>query len=186
MSTESVQSSAVTSFTPPRWLWSVWLVLGILTTAVGVWLVVSWEPRVALLLILLSVSLLFNGIAELAQAGARAKPIWGYLEGALFLLGGVLVLVYPRGSLWALAVALGAVLIVTGVFQAAASYAERGILVHWKLLTTLGVLTALAGVVAIAWPGITVLVLALVLGIRITLFGLLQIAAAFTLRDLTR
>jgi uncharacterized membrane protein HdeD (DUF308 family) len=173
-------------FEPPKWLWSVWLVLGVLTTAAGVWLLFSRGSRIMLLLILLSASLLFNGISELAQAGARRKPVWGYVEGGLFLLGGLLVLVYPRGSLFALAVALGVVLLVTGVFQAAASIAEREILVHWQLLTALGVLTALAGVVAIVWPGITVLVLALILGIRVTLFGLLQIAAALTLRNLSR
>jgi uncharacterized membrane protein HdeD (DUF308 family) len=40
-------------------------------------------------------------------------------------------------------------------------------------------------VLAIAWPGITVWVLALLVGIRLLIWGVIQLTIAFQLRSLT-
>lgn len=173
-------------YRPPKGLWVVWLILGIITAAIGIWLLFDREARIDFLAIFLAIGLLFNGIVELADAGSRSKPVWGYLLGALFLIGGLIVLVEPGTGLKALAVVTGIVLVTVGVFQTASSIAERHILVHWKLLLTLGILTLIAGVFALVFQGMAVRILALLLGIRVLLFGLLQVAAAFTMREITR
>jgi uncharacterized membrane protein HdeD (DUF308 family) len=41
------------------------------------------------------------------------------------------------------------------------------------------------GILAIAWPDITVWVLALLIGIRLLIFGVVQLAIAFGLRSLS-
>jgi len=45
------------------------------------------------------------------------------------------------------------------------------------------VLSLVVGVMALSWPGATVLVLAILLGIRMIIFGAVEIAFAMTLRE---
>lgn len=54
---------------------------------------------------------------------------------------------------------------------------------HWPRLVVTAVLDAVIGVLALAWPGVTVLVLALVLGLVLLLSGTVSIG--FGLRRLT-
>ena len=56
----------------------------------------------------------------------------------------------------------------------------------WTLLPAVVMLSVVAGVLALAWPGATVLVLAILLGIRTLFFGLAEIAFALTLRQFSR
>jgi uncharacterized membrane protein HdeD (DUF308 family) len=49
----------------------------------------------------------------------------------------------------------------------------------WGWLAAAGAFGVIVGVVAVAWPQATVLVLSLVLGAQITIFGLLLLVAAF-------
>jgi uncharacterized membrane protein HdeD (DUF308 family) len=63
--------------------------------------------------------------------------------------------------------------------------AERERIRHWVLLAVLGAAGIVVGVLAIAWPGITVWVLALLVGIRLLIWGVIQLTIAFQLRSLT-
>ncbi len=48
----------------------------------------------------------------------------------------------------------------------------------------MGIVSVLAGVVVLVYPGISLLVLAVVLGIWLIFFGAMQIAVAFRIRSL--
>jgi uncharacterized membrane protein HdeD (DUF308 family) len=181
----SPQAGEAVGSRPSPNLWIPWLVFGVLTTGVGIWLLFSREARWATLAILLAVALLLNGLSELAWAGSRTKPWVGYVVGGLYLLGGLVVIAQPGDSLEALAILFGIVLIATGVVQAAAALIERQSVEHWVWWFVLGVITVVGGVVAIVWPGIAVGILAVIIGIRVLLFGLVQIAASLALRSLT-
>ena len=54
------------------------------------------------------------------------------------------------------------------------------------LLAVLGAVGIVVGILAIVWPGITVWVLALLIGIRLLIWGVLQLAIAFQMRSLTQ
>ncbi len=164
--------------------WILWLVMGILSIGVGVWLLFSPNVAIATLAILLAIALFMNGLSELVTAGGRHHPWFGYLVGALFLIAGVIVLLRPGKSLWFLAVFVGASLLVTGAIQIVMAIADREHERHWVLLALLGVLGVVAGVLAIAWPGITILVLALLVGIRLIIWGVVQLAIAARLKQL--
>jgi len=87
-----------------------------------------------------------------------ASSWWLFLAlGVLWILFGMFVLSYNVGSLLALAVFAGVTFLMTGVTQVlGASRVES-----WQWLYLLGgVLSILAGIVAFAWPGRTLLVLA--------------------------
>lgn len=164
--------------------WLLWLVMGILSIGVGVWLLFSPGVAIATLAILLAIALFMNGLSELITAGGRHHPWFGYLLGALFLVAGVIVLIRPGKSLWFLAVFVGASLLITGAIQVVMAIADREHERHWVLLVVVGLLGIAAGVLAVVWPGITILVLALLVGIRLIMWGVLQLIIASQLKTL--
>jgi uncharacterized membrane protein HdeD (DUF308 family) len=169
----------------PKHAWLIWLVLGLLSVGVGIWLILSPEVAIATLALLLSIALFLNGLSELVTAGDRSHPWVGYVLGGLFLVAGVVVLLRPGKSLWFLAVVVGIAVITTGVMQVAVAIMDRERIRHWVLLAVLGVVGIVVGILAIAWPDITVWVLALLIGIRLLIFGVVQLAIAFGLRSLS-
>ena len=162
------------------------LVMGILSVGIGTWLIFSPKAAIATLAILLAIALFLNGLSELVTAGDRFHPWVGYVLGAMFLIAGLVVLLRPGKSLWFLAVVVGIAVITTGVMQIAVAFMDRERIRHWVLLAVLGAAGIVVGVLAIAWPQITVWVLALLIGIRLLVFGVVQLAIAFQMRSLTR
>src|SRR6266852_1456451 len=50
---------------------------------------------------------------------------------------------------------------------------------HWIWLLAFGILTLLAGVAAVAWPGLTVIAIAVLFGIQLVIVGIFQFVGAF-------
>lgn len=170
---------------PFQHAWLLWLVMGVLSIGIGVWLVLSPRAAITTLALLLAIALFFNGIGELISAADLRRPWLGYVIGAIYVVAGVVVIVRPGESLWFLAVVVGISIIVTGVLQIAVAAMDRDVIAHWGLLVFLGLLSVVVGVMAIVWPQITVLVLALLIGIRLIIWGVVQLAVAFQIRSLT-
>ena len=106
-----------------------------------------------------------------------ARSWWLFLIlGILWILFGMFVLSYNVGSLLALAIFAGVTFIMTGVNQIlAASRAEGG----WRWLYLIGgALSIIAGIIAFAWPGRTLLVLAVLLAWFLVFKGIVDIVAA--------
>lgn len=112
-----------------------------------------------------------------------ARNWWAVaLRGAIAVLFGVLMLVWPGLSLLVLVIAFGAFALVDGLFSiVAAVRAARG---HesWGTLLLVGITGILAALVTWFWPGITVLALAFVIGAWAIISGILAIVAAVELR----
>ena len=105
-----------------------------------------------------------------------ASSWWLFLAlGVLWILFGTFVLSYNVGSLLALAVFAGVTFLMTGVTQVlGASRVES-----WRWLYLLGgVLSILAGIVAFAWPGRTLLVLAGILAWFLVFKGIVDVVGA--------
>jgi uncharacterized membrane protein HdeD (DUF308 family) len=56
---------------------------------------------------------------------------------------------------------------------------------HWGWVLAYGIITLLAGVVALAWPGPTILVLAVVFGVQLLVAGAFRLITAFGATDTT-
>jgi uncharacterized membrane protein HdeD (DUF308 family) len=97
--------------------------------------------------------------------------------GVLWILFGMFVLSYNVGSLLALAIFAGVTFIFTGVNQIlAAGRAES-----WRWLYLVGgALSIIAGLIAFAWPGRTLLVISVVLAWFLVFKGIVDVIAAFT------
>jgi uncharacterized membrane protein HdeD (DUF308 family) len=57
---------------------------------------------------------------------------------------------------------------------------------HWGWVFAYGVLTLLAGIIVLAYPGLSLLGLAVILGIWLLVFGITEMTAAFRLRSLAK
>lgn len=100
---------------------------------------------------------------QLARVG-RSRG-WSVAFGAITLVAGILVLVWPGQSLLAIAVILGIWLLVAGVFRLVAAIAlDEAQSSSRVLLALLGVLAILVGLLCLARPFQTVTALALLLG----------------------
>jgi uncharacterized membrane protein HdeD (DUF308 family) len=97
--------------------------------------------------------------------------------GVLWILFGMFVLSYNVGSLLALAVFAGVTFIMTGVNQLLAA----GRVQSWRWLYLVGgALSFVAGIMALVWPGRTLLVLAGILAWFLVFKGIVDIVAALS------
>lgn len=55
---------------------------------------------------------------------------------------------------------------------------------HWGWVLAYGILSIFAGIIVLAYPGLTLLGLAVILGIWLLGFGIMEITAAFRIRKL--
>lgn len=160
--------------------WWVFLLLGLASVVLGTILLFDLVAAVETLALLVAFGLWFNGMGEIVGAG-RYHGGWSIAAGVFLIAGGIVAVVWPGITLWALAVVTGIDLLLSGGSRVAGAMADkpRG----WGWLLAGGVLSLVAGVLALAWPGITILVLAILLGIRLIMFGAAELAFAWALRD---
>jgi uncharacterized membrane protein HdeD (DUF308 family) len=108
------------------------------------------------------------------------------LRGAFAVLFGLMALIWPAITLLALVILFGAYALVDGVFTLVAAFGKRDSIAvdsgSRGLLVAQGVAGIILGVLAIAWPGITALVLLWVIAAWAVLIGALEIFAAVRLR----
>lgn len=166
-----------------RWPWYV--VGGAGVTVIGILLLLNLFTAAKTIAVLAAIALAFQGIDEIVNA-PRYRPPWpGYVLGVLLLGFAVWALAWPDITLWAVAVVTGIGLIVTGVVQGWVVLRYHHDMSHRWLFLVLAVVSIVIGVVAIAWPAATILVLSIILGIRVTLEGLTLIAYGIGLRSLS-
>jgi uncharacterized membrane protein HdeD (DUF308 family) len=103
------------------------------------------------------------------------------LRGALAILLGALVLAWPPVTLLSLVLLFGVYCVIDAILSAtlAVRGARRG--GRWALLAFNALLGLIAGGIAIFYPGVTLLVFALLLGAWAVLTGALAVLAAFRL-----
>ncbi|HEX6470962.1 MAG TPA: HdeD family acid-resistance protein [Streptosporangiaceae bacterium] len=103
------------------------------------------------------------------------------VRGVLAVIFGVIALVWPGITALALAIVFGAYALINGVSMLVEAFrhADRP---HRGARIAGGVLGVAAGVVALAWPGMTAVVLAILFGAWAVVTGVTEIAAAIRFR----
>jgi uncharacterized membrane protein HdeD (DUF308 family) len=101
---------------------------------------------------------------------------WLFLVlGVLWILFGMFVLSYNVGSLLALAVFAGITFVMTGITQVLAA----GRVDSWRWLWVVGgALSIIAGILAFVWPGMTLLVLSVILAWFLVFKGIMDVVGA--------
>lgn len=98
----------------PKWLT---ILAGVLSVVVGILCLANGAAAIRLLGVFIGITWLFHGIARLAaipRPGATGRGL-AIVSGILSILGGIVLLVSPIGSVLALAVVSGIVLVVLGL-----------------------------------------------------------------------
>ena len=169
-----------------HWGWG--LGFGVLTVVLGV-ITLAWPGRTLLVVaVLFGVQLVVMGIfrfvgafaAEDVSAGNRVLLA---LLGIISLIIGLYAVRHVVVTLLVLAVLLGIFWIISGAIELFTSLSHREMRGRgWTAVT--GILSVLAGLVVLVYPGISLLVLAVFLSIWLLIFGAMEIILAFQLRSL--
>ena len=153
--------------------------LGVATVVVGVVLLFDPVGAARTLALLTGLALVLGGLLEFA-VGWNSDRRWAAVVLAAVLIGGgLLAVVWPQITLGVVAVIVGVSLILHGAVRLGFAVTARAGLPNWGWLALAGAFNILVGLLALFWPQATVLVLALVLGAQVTVFGLLLLASAF-------
>jgi uncharacterized membrane protein HdeD (DUF308 family) len=120
---------------------------------------------------------------DIAAARSVTGKWWIFLiSGILWIIFAFMVLSWDITTVWAVAVFAGVGFIAGGVMElATASQAPS-----WKWLHVLfGLISIVAGVVALVWPGQTFLVLAAIIGWYVLFSGIVDIIGAFVAKEVS-
>jgi uncharacterized membrane protein HdeD (DUF308 family) len=167
--------------------WGWVLAFGVITLLAGL-AVLVWPGRTLVVVaVIFGLQLIVMGIFRFVGAFASDDQSGGTrvlmaLLGVLSLIIGLYALRHVLITLLALALLLGIFWIVSGAVELFSALSHREMR-HRGWTGLMGVLSVLAGVVVLAYPGISLLLLAVVLSVWLVLFGLMQITMAFRIRS---
>jgi uncharacterized membrane protein HdeD (DUF308 family) len=108
-----------------------------------------------------------------------AKKIWIFaiIRGVLGIIFGLIALLSPIATAFALAIVIGAYAIVNGVFDIIEAIRHRGSS-SMVLRIVLGVVSILFGILVLVWPGISLAILVIMVGIWAIIIGILRIVSS--------
>jgi uncharacterized membrane protein HdeD (DUF308 family)/acetyl esterase/lipase len=158
--------------------------LGLACLLLGAFLTVDPLQSLRVLARLVGIGLVLSGVADLAGADEATRPWLSRVAGLIWIAGGVAALVWPGITIGALAIAAGIALVVGGALELAGATRDRG--GEERILrSSSGTTSVLVGLIALTWPGITVLVIAVLFGVRTALFGVGLLVRAWRRRRRT-
>jgi uncharacterized membrane protein HdeD (DUF308 family) len=167
--------------------WGWVLFFGIVTVLAGLFALV-WPGRtLQVIAVLFGIQLVVAGIFRFVTALAVDEASGGTrvllaLLGVLSFIVGLYALRNVLVTIAALALLLGIFWIVNGVVETFTALSDRGMQGRgWAIF--MGLLSIVAGVVVLVYPGISLTTLAIVLGFWLIVFGVMEIVAAFRLRS---
>lgn len=173
----------ITVDTRRSWPWV--LALGIAALVAGLITIVWPGVTVLALVVVLGVFLLLAGGAEIGWSIAeRHTQGWGFIlfRGIVDLAIGIVVLVWPDVTALVLALLLAIWLFLYAAMTLWYAYRHRGERPHTGHFLAKGIAALVAAVITVVWPGITILVVALVIGIMLLFWGAVLTRFAFVLR----
>jgi uncharacterized membrane protein HdeD (DUF308 family) len=163
------------------------VVLGIAALVLGVVLLFNPDVAARTLALLIGLGLVLGGCLELAGREATGSGRAGSVVlGTILVVGGLVAAFWPGVTLWALAVVTGISLLLHGVGRVFLAFSVRREVRTWGWLAVAGAVNVVVGLLALAWPEATVLVLSLLLGVQVLAFGGFLIGAAFLLAPADR
>jgi len=164
--------------------WWVLLLNGALLIVAG-FLIFSIDWTVRSLATFLGVLFIFQGLMEALTTGVDARVRRAnVITGLLSMAAGVAIILWPAPGIVAVAIFLGAWLIVMGTIAITGAFAARRVLPDWWQLLILGLLEVPLGVLALADPGATLAALITVGGIWAIVIGAMRIVLAFEVKRL--
>ncbi len=168
--------------------WWVLALRGVFSIIFGI-LVIVW-PALALetLIILAGAYFLVDGVVEVVTAVKRRATnphwLWGVLEGVVSILAGIGAFLWPGLTALVLLYLIAFYAIMTGVFQLIAAWQLRKEIEGEIWLGLGGLLSIVAGILLILFPGTGALAVLGIIAAYSILFGVILIVLGFRLRGM--
>jgi uncharacterized membrane protein HdeD (DUF308 family) len=168
--------------------WGWVLAFGIITAALGI-LALVWPGRTLIVVaVLFGIQLIVMGIFRFVSAFATDDLTGGTrvllaLLGVLSLIIGLYAVRHIFVTLLALALLLGIFWIISGSVELFMTLSHREMR-HRGWNAVMGAISVLAGIVLLIYPGISLLVLAVLVSVWLLIFGAMQISLAVQIRSL--
>jgi len=160
--------------------WGVMLAAGIAAVIFGIIVLANIWGSVRLVAILAGLFLVFAGIMQIVHAAGAERKTGRIIGGLVILILGLVLVFWPDSSVKTVAVLVGLAFLFWGVVMALAAFIDRG--EGWGIAAGFGVLLALVGIIVVAWPGPTIAILMILVGLDAILFGASLIAQGLALR----
>ncbi|MFJ7075685.1 HdeD family acid-resistance protein [Streptomyces sp. NPDC098781] len=167
------------------WTWLLGSAVAALVPGV---IALAWtDATLHVLAVIIGLYLLVTGGFRFVASFARERGDrhLGLLAATLYVLAGVLCLRHPLQTIAALSLIVGATWVVTGMLTAWTALAAEG-LPHRGLVLAAGALGVVAGIVVLALPSESAVVLTRLLGLWLVLLGLVELGVAFAWRSALR
>jgi uncharacterized membrane protein HdeD (DUF308 family) len=164
--------------------WGAIALRGFIAVLLGVIAIVWPGPTVAVLVLLLGAFALVEGVTNIV-AGARGREGWAITEGIISVIVGIVIVVWPAITALALLYIVAAWAIITGIVRIVAAVQLRRVIRNEWLLVGSGAASIIFGLIAAIFPGAGILALIWLLGAWMIVLGVLLIALAFSLRQLS-
>ncbi|HEX7993054.1 MAG TPA: DUF308 domain-containing protein [Streptosporangiaceae bacterium] len=169
--------------------WGWLLAFGIITVLLGI-IALAWPGRTLVVVaVLFGAQLIVMGIFRFVGALASedltgANRVLLALLGVLSLIVGLYAVRHVLVTLFALVVLLGIFWIISGAIELFMALSHREMSQRgWNSI--MGVISIIAGIVVLAYPDISLLVLAVLLSIWLIIFGVMEISSAVRIRSLS-
>jgi uncharacterized membrane protein HdeD (DUF308 family) len=182
-STDVLRDTARAGVREASGMWWWFLILGIVWTALGMYVLSYRVGSVRVVATLVGVAVLFGGVAQLVVAGRVRDWRWLYIVmGVMGVLVGILTFVWPGITLYVVSILAAWYLVFFGVFHIISALAGPKLPWWWTGLL-LGIAELVLGVWAVhSWQRSLFTLLTLV-GVWAVLHGVNEIFAAFALRQ---
>jgi uncharacterized membrane protein HdeD (DUF308 family) len=168
--------------------WGWVLFFGIVTLGLGVVVIARPRDTIYAFAIVLGIWLFVAGLFRIVVAIADREDTAGTrwlmaLLGLVSVLVGILFLHRTNETVTTLAFLIGLFWVIGGIIEFFTAYSELGSPARlWRI--AMGILAFAAGVVTLVWPNLTLTALAVIMGIWLIIYGLLEITLSFQLRRL--
>jgi uncharacterized membrane protein HdeD (DUF308 family) len=108
-----------------------------------------------------------------------ARKIWIFaiIRGVLAITFGLIALLSPIATAIALAIVIGAYAIINGIFDIIEAIRHRGSS-SMVLRIVLGAVSILFGILVLVWPGMSLAILVIIIGVWAIIIGILQIMSS--------
>jgi len=165
--------------------WWLLLITGIAWILIGI-LVLDADVDSALAIgYLVGAYLIVAGIMEFVMIGAHAGWRWAHaLMGVLFVVGGILAFTEPFQTFMVLAELVGFFLVLKGTFDIVVGLSTRHVIDLWWLTLICGVIEVGLGFWASGYPGRSIWLLLLWVGVGAFIRGITQMILAFQVRKI--